>query len=79
MAVCQCSIVSNCKVPFGIFKRNLIYVRYFSRKGKSLDLEEIKHYCRMASALKETIATQKKIDAAYNDVEKGIMLERITG
>ena len=46
------------------------------RKDKSLDLEEIKHYCRMASALIETIAVQKKIDAAYNDID---VLDRITG
>ena len=48
------------------------------RKGKCLDLEHIRHYCRMASALKETMATQKKIDAAYNDIEQGILLDRIT-
>jgi hypothetical protein len=40
------------------------------RKGKRLLLEDIKHYCRIATAVKETIATQKKIDAIYVDVEK---------
>ncbi len=43
------------------------------RKGKCLDLEDIKHYCRMATALKETVAMQKRIDAKYNEIEQGIM------
>jgi hypothetical protein len=45
------------------------------RKGKCLDLEDIKHYCRMATALKETMATQKKIDATYNEIEQHIITE----
>jgi len=45
------------------------------RKGKCLDLEDIKHYCRMATALKETMATQKKIDATYNEIEQDIITE----
>jgi type I restriction-modification system DNA methylase subunit len=45
------------------------------RKGKCLDLEDIKHYCRMATALKETMATQKKIDATYNEIEQHIIAE----
>jgi predicted helicase len=40
------------------------------RKGKRLLLEDIKHYCRIATALKETIAVQKKIDVIFVDVEK---------
>jgi predicted helicase len=43
------------------------------RKGKCLDLEAIKHYCKIATALKETVATQKKIDAAYDQLEKNIL------
>jgi hypothetical protein len=44
------------------------------RKGKSLDLEDIKHYCKMATALKETVATQKKIDAAYGQIEQNVLM-----
>jgi hypothetical protein len=43
------------------------------RKGRCLDLEDIKHYCKMATALKETIVTQKRIDAAYAQIEQGVM------
>lgn len=41
------------------------------RKGRLLSLEDIKHYCRIASAIKETISNQKKIDDLYNACEKG--------
>jgi len=40
------------------------------RKGRRLSLDDIRHYCRIATALKETIATQKTIDAIYEDIEK---------
>ncbi len=40
------------------------------RKSQRLSLEDIKHYCRIATAIKETIAIQKKIDKIYNNVEK---------
>ncbi len=40
------------------------------RKGHRLSLEDIKHYCRIATAIRETIKTQKKIDGIYSDVEK---------
>ena len=43
------------------------------RKGKCLDLKDIKHYCKMATALKQTMATQKKIDANYNTIEQNIL------
>jgi len=39
------------------------------KKGHRLSLEDIKHYCRIATAVKETIATQKKVDKIYTDVE----------
>jgi hypothetical protein len=44
------------------------------RKGKCLDLNDIKHYCKMAMALEETIATQKKIDAAYDQLEQNVLM-----
>jgi predicted helicase len=40
------------------------------RKNCRLVLDDIKHYCRMATAIKETIELQKKIDIMYRDVEK---------
>jgi len=40
------------------------------RKGHRLSLEDIKHYCRIATVIKETISVQKKIDTIYPDVEK---------
>ncbi|OHB79415.1 MAG: hypothetical protein A2Z25_21415 [Planctomycetes bacterium RBG_16_55_9] len=48
------------------------------RKGKNLDLEDIRHYCRMATALTETMATQKKIDATYDKIEQGIVTHYAT-
>ncbi len=42
------------------------------RKGDNLDLESIKHYCKIAAVLKETVATQKKIDIRYNEVEANL-------
>ena len=40
------------------------------RKGRRLSLDDIKHYCRITAAIKETIAAQKRIDAIYEDIEK---------
>lgn len=40
------------------------------RKGRRLSLEDIKHYCRIATAIRETITVRKKIDGIYTDVEK---------
>jgi hypothetical protein len=40
------------------------------RKGSRLSLDEIKQYCKIATALKETIAIQTKIDEIYEHIEK---------
>ncbi len=42
------------------------------RQGRKLNLEEIKHYCKIATAIKETISIQNHIDKIYPDVEKSI-------
>ncbi|MBI5409336.1 MAG: N-6 DNA methylase [Nitrospirae bacterium] len=42
------------------------------RKGRRLSLEDIKHYCRIVTALKKTIELQAKIDGIYPDVEKDV-------
>ena len=40
------------------------------RKGRELSSEDIKHYCRIVTALQKTIEIQKKIDRIYPEVEK---------
>ncbi|MCX5636334.1 MAG: DNA methyltransferase, partial [Planctomycetota bacterium] len=40
------------------------------RKGRRLPLEDIKHYCKIATAIRETISVQKNVDKIYADVEK---------
>jgi hypothetical protein len=40
------------------------------RKDRRLSLEDIKHYCRIATAIKETISVQKNIGKIYATVEK---------
>ncbi len=39
------------------------------RKGRILPLEEIQTYCKIATALHETINTQKEIDKLYDKIE----------
>ncbi len=43
------------------------------RKGKRLSLDDIKHYCRVVTALSKTSEIQKQIDSIYEDVEKNII------
>jgi len=40
------------------------------RKGRSLDLEEIRGYCHIATAIDRTIKIQNEIDALYGGVEE---------
>ncbi len=40
------------------------------RKAKNLGLDEIKHYCKIATAIKETMEMQKKIDKIYASAEE---------
>ena len=40
------------------------------RKGRSLSLDDIKHYCKIVTALQKTIGIQKAIDDVYAEVEK---------
>lgn len=39
------------------------------RKGRKLSLEEIKHYCKIGTAIKETIELQERIEQIYPEVE----------
>ena len=43
------------------------------RKGETLSLEDIKRYCKVATAIQRTIKVQRNIDAIYSEVEKGII------
>jgi len=42
------------------------------RKGRVLSSEDIKHYCRIVTALAKTIKLQEKIDKLYPEVERGL-------
>ena len=43
------------------------------RKGKVLSLDDIKHYCKLTTAIKYTINIQKSIDESYNEAEKDLI------
>ena len=43
------------------------------RKGRRLTLDGIRHYCKVVTALKKTIDTQKEIDKLYPQVEKRLI------
>jgi hypothetical protein len=40
------------------------------RKGRMLSLEDIKHYCKVVTAINNTIEIQKEIDNLYPEIEK---------
>lgn len=39
------------------------------RRGRRLDLDDIRTYCRVVTALTRTISIQEEIDAVYSQVE----------
>lgn len=41
------------------------------RKGRTLSLDDIRHYCKVVTAIEETIKIQKEIDRLYPEIEKG--------
>jgi predicted helicase len=43
------------------------------RKARVLSLEDIQHYCRVATALKKTIEIQEEIDGLFPAVEKEVL------
>jgi predicted helicase len=45
------------------------------RKGRELSLEDIKHYCRVATVLKKTREVQKEIDRLYPHIEEKVIEE----
>jgi len=40
------------------------------RKGRILSLDDIRHYCKVVTAIKNTIEIQKEIDNLYPEIEK---------
>ncbi|MCD6426805.1 MAG: N-6 DNA methylase [Caldisericaceae bacterium] len=44
-----------------------------SRKGRKLLLDEIERYCKITTAIKETILFQKQIDSIYPELEKSVI------
>ena len=43
------------------------------RKERVLSLDDIKHYCHIATALKKTIEVQEQIEARYEEIEKTLI------
>jgi hypothetical protein len=43
------------------------------RKGRMLSLDDIKHYCKVVTAIGKTIEIQKAIDNLYPEIEKEII------
>jgi predicted helicase len=43
------------------------------RKGRTLTLDDIKHYCKMVTALSKTIEIQTRIDELYDGVEADLI------
>jgi predicted helicase len=43
------------------------------RKGRKLSVQDIKHICKVATALKKTIEIQKEIDNLFPEVERNIL------
>jgi len=43
------------------------------RKGRSLCLEHIRHYCRVVIALAKTIQVQAEIDILYPEIEQHLI------
>jgi hypothetical protein len=43
------------------------------RKGRALSAEEVMHYCRVVTALSETIEIQKSLDDLFEKVENSVL------
>ena len=43
------------------------------RKGRKLSVEETQHYCKVVTALRETIAIQTKLNGIYSNIEREII------
>ncbi|MBI4546588.1 MAG: hypothetical protein HY707_01305, partial [Ignavibacteriae bacterium] len=43
------------------------------RKGRTLSAEDVAHYCKVVTALAETIKIQETLDELFEEVEKSIL------
>ena len=43
------------------------------RKDRRLELDDIRTYCRVVTAIERTLAIQKEVDIVYADVENNLM------
>ena len=43
------------------------------RKGRILSLDDVKHYCKLTTAIEHTINIQQSIDEIYNEAEKELV------
>jgi mRNA-degrading endonuclease RelE of RelBE toxin-antitoxin system len=43
------------------------------RKGKVLTLDDVKHFCKITTAIQSTISIQKNIDEIYREAENEII------
>jgi len=57
--------------PIGGYQVLSKWTKY--RRGRKLSLADIKHYCKVVTALKKTIEIQDEIDKLYTDAEKDIL------
>ena len=49
--------------------------KWLKDRGKRLlSMEDIKHYCRVVTAIAKTIEVQGEIDSLYPDVEKDTLV-----
>jgi len=51
----------------------VLYLWLKYRRGRELSIDDIKHFCRVVTALKKTIEIQDEIDKAYPNVEKDVI------
>ncbi len=58
-------------VHFGGYQVLDKWLKY--RKGRILTLDDIRHYCKVVTALKNTIEIEKKIDRLYPQVENRLI------
>ncbi|MFQ5880986.1 MAG: hypothetical protein ACE5I9_00750 [Candidatus Methylomirabilales bacterium] len=59
---------------FAIAKRGDAREESFYFTGRTNSPEDIRHYCRVVTALSKTIAAQAEIDALYPQIEKHILI-----
>lgn len=62
--------ISNDEWEYQIGGYQVLHKWLKDRKGRYLSAEDIKHYCRVVTAIKKTIEIQKELEALYENIEK---------